>query len=93
MGPLLGLSQIIAGPAGEHLLLEGDILVQDLPQGEDFRLHLVVHQGQQDHAEGGLHLGLAEQAVQGDLGVGVLFQLNDDPHPLLAVGLVPQAGQ
>src|SRR5699024_9581303 len=55
-------------------------------------LLLVVHQSQQNHAEGGLHLGLGKQSVQGNLGVGVLFQLNDNAHALLAVGLVPQPG-
>ena len=32
MGPLLGLAAVIDGAAGDDLLLEGDVLVQDLPQ-------------------------------------------------------------
>ena len=38
MGPLLGLAQIVAGAADDDLLLKGDVLVQDVAQGEDLGL-------------------------------------------------------
>ena len=68
-----------------------EIFVDDLPQGENFRLLLVVHQRQHDDAEAGLQGRLLEQIVQHDLGVGVLFQLDDNAHTV-AVGLVPKVG-
>ena len=54
MGPFLGLALVEQGPAGDDLLLEGQILVQNVPQGQDSRLPLVVHQGQHVDGEGGL---------------------------------------
>ena len=92
MRPLLGFPAVKDGPAGDDLLLEGDVFVQNLPQGQGLGLFLVVHQRQHYHRKRGLHLGLGKQTVQHHLGVCVFLQLNDDAHPLLAVGLVPQAG-
>ena len=91
MGPLLGLSQVVLGPADDDLLLEGDVLVQDVLQCQNLRLLLVVHQGQHDDGEIGLHGRLSEELVEHHLGVGVLFQLDDDTHSV-AVGLVPDVG-
>ena len=91
MRPLLGFFQVIPGAPGENLFLMLEIFVDDLPQGEDFRLLLVVHQRQHDDAEAGLQGRLLEQIVQHDLGVGVLFQLDDNAHTV-AVGLVPKVG-
>ena len=68
-----------------------EVLVQDVPQGEDLGLGLVVHQGQHVDGKGGLQLGLGKQAVQHHLGVGVPLQLDDDAHTV-PVGLVPDVG-
>ena len=94
MGALLRLPQVVPGAPGDDLFLKGDILVQHLPQGQrpGVQVAVLLDQRQHDHGEGGLHLGLGEQAVEGHLRVGVLFQLDDDAHALLAIGLVPQAG-
>ena len=75
----------------DDLLLEGEILVEDVPQGQDLRLRLVVDQREHIHGERGLHLRLGEEAVEHDLRVGVLLELDDDAHAV-AVGLVAQAG-
>ena len=40
MGPLLGLAQVALGAADDDLLLIGDILVQNVPQGQDAGLEL-----------------------------------------------------
>ena len=71
MGALLGLTEIIAGAADDHVLLEREILVQDVPQGEDARLGLVIHEGQHVDGKARLHGGLGEEAVQDHLGIGV----------------------
>ncbi len=91
MGPLLGLLQVVAGAADDDLLLEGQVLVDDVPQGEDLGLGLVLHQGQHIDGKGGLELGLGKQAVEHHLGIGVPLQLDDDAHTV-AVGLVPDVG-
>ena len=93
MGPLLGLAQIVAGAADDDLLLEGDVLVQDVAQGEDLGLGLAagLHQGQHIDGEGGLELGLCKQAVEHHLGIGVPLDLDDHPHAV-AVGLIPDVG-
>ena len=46
MGPLLGFSQVIFCPANDQLFLEGQIFVQNMAQGENLRLCLVLYQGQ-----------------------------------------------
>ena len=89
MGPLLGFTQVIPGPAGQNIHLVGQILVDDLPQGQNFRLLLVIHQRQHDDAEAGLQGSLVEQVVQYNLGVGIFFQFDDDTHTV-PVRLVPQ---
>ena len=91
MRPLLGFFQVIPGAPGEDFFLMLQVLVDDLPQGENFRLLLVVHQRQHDNAEAGLQSRLLEQIVQHDLRIGVLFQLDDHTHTV-AVGLVPEVG-
>ena len=93
VGPLLGLAQVIFGAADDDLLLIGDILVQNVPQGQDAGLELAVHlhQGQHIDGEGGLKLGLGEQAVEHHLGVSVTLELDDDAHAV-PVRLVPDVG-
>ena len=61
VGPVLGLFQVKLGAAGDHFQLELDILLQDLPQGQ--HLGLSAHNGQQDHPEGALQLGVGKQPV------------------------------
>ena len=91
MCPLLRLFQVIPGAPGEDFFLMLQVLVDDLPQGKDLRLLLVVHQRQHDDTEAGLQSRLLEQIVQHDLGVGVLFQLDDHTHTV-AVGLISEVG-
>ena len=50
MSPLLRLFQIVAGPADDDFLLERQIFVNDVPQGQDLGLVLVIHQSQ--HIDG-----------------------------------------
>ena len=91
MGALLRLLQVEPRPADDDLLLERQVLVNDVAQGQDLGLALVVHQCQHIDGERGLQLGLGEQAVQHHLGVGVTLQLDDHTHTV-AVGLVPDVG-
>ena len=91
MGALLGLLQVEAGAADDDLFLELEILVDDVPQGEDLGLALVFHKGQHIDGEGGLQLGLGKEAVQHHLRIGVPLQLNDHAHAV-AVGLIPDIG-
>jgi len=87
MGALLGLFQVILGTAADDLVLELDVLLDHLLQGQDLG-HLVVN-GQHDDTHGILQLGILVQLVQHHLGVGVLADVDDDPHSL-AVGLIVQ---
>ena len=50
MRPLLCLFQIVAGPADDDFLLKRQIFVNDVPQGQDLGLVLVIHQSQ--HIDG-----------------------------------------
>ena len=50
MRPLLSLFQIVAGPADDDFLLERQVFVNDVPQGQDLGLVLVIHQSQ--HIDG-----------------------------------------
>ena len=59
--------------AHDDLFLEGEVLVENVPQGQDLRLRLVIDQREHVHGERGLHLRLGEEPVEHDLGVGVLF--------------------
>ena len=89
--PLPGLAQVILGTPGEDFFLVLEIFVNDLPQGQDFRLHLVIHQRQHDDAKARLQGRLLKEVIKHHLGIGVLFQLNDHAHTV-AVGLVPEVG-
>ena len=50
MRPLLRLFQIVAGPADDDFLLKRQVFVNDVPQGQDLGLVLVIHQSQ--HIDG-----------------------------------------
>ncbi|MPN64634.1 hypothetical protein SDC9_212410 [bioreactor metagenome] len=63
MGPLLGLPQVEFRPADDDLLLKAQIFVQNVAQGQDLGLALVIHQGQHVDGEAVLQLGLGKQAV------------------------------
>ena len=83
----MSLAQVVAGPADDDLLLEGQILINDMPQRQDLGLRLVLDQSQHIDGKGGLELGLSKEAVEHHLGIGVPLELNDDPHAV-PVGLV-----
>ena len=85
MGALLSLVQIVFRPAGDHVLLVKQVILQHIQKIQHLRL--VVHQGQHDYAVGILELGVLVELVQDHVGVGVLSQLDIDPHTLTA-GLV-----
>ena len=89
--PVERLFEVELRPSGDDLLLESEILVEHMAQGQDLRLLLVVDQCEHRHAEGRLHLRLGKEAVQNDLRVCVLFELDDDAHAV-AVGLVANVG-
>ena len=91
MLPVERLFEVELRPSGDDLLLESEILVEHMAQGQDLRLLLVVDQREHRHAEGRLHLRLGKEAVQNDLRVRVLFELDDDAHTV-AVGLVADVG-
>ena len=91
MGPLLRLAQVIAGAADDQVLLEAEVLVQNMPQGQDAGLGLVIHQGQHIDGEAGLQGSLGKEPVQHHLGVGVPLQFDNDAHTV-AVRLIPQVG-
>ena len=52
---------------------------------------LAVHHGQEDHAEALLHLGVLEQLVQDDLGLGAALEFDHNAHAG-AVGFVANVG-
>ena len=73
MGALKRFFEVELRAAHDDLFLEGEVLVENVPQGQDLRLRLVIDQGEHVHGERGLHLRLGEEPVEHDLGVGVLF--------------------
>ena len=86
---LAGLLELVAGAAGDDVAPVGDEPLEHLLQVQDARLPAV--DGEQRHAEAGLHRGVLVEVVQHHLRDGVALQLDDDPHPL-ARGLVAQVG-
>src|SRR5215216_1329076 len=85
VGPLLGLAQLVAGPADDHGDLVGEVVRQHLGQVE--HPGHAVDQGQHDHAEAVLELGVLVELVEDDLGDGVAAALDDQAGAFL-VGLV-----
>ena len=63
MSPLQSLVQVELGAADDNFFLEGQVLVNNVPQRQDLRLALVVNQGQHIDGEGSLELRLGKQAV------------------------------
>ena len=75
---LLGLLQIKGSAAADDLHLELNIAFH-----HGFQAHNLGHaviQRQHDDTNGVLQLGVTVQLVQHDLGVGILFDLDDDLH-------------
>ena len=68
---LAGLLQIVLSAAGDDLQLEGQIFINNMPQGQDLRLLLIIHQRQHIDGEAGLHLGLGKEAIQDHLRIGI----------------------
>ena len=71
MGALLRLSEIVARAADDDVLLEGQVFVEDVAQGEDLGLGLVVDQRQHVDRKARLHGRLGKETVEHHLGVGV----------------------
>ncbi len=78
--PVGRLVQLEGGPPGHHLLPEIDELADHLLQVEVLRL--VVDDGEEDDAEGGLELGLLVELVEDGQRDLVPLQLDDDPDAL-----------
>ena len=89
--PVERFFEVVLRPLCDDLLLEGEIFIEHMAQGQNLRLLLVVDQRKHRHAERRLHLRLGKQAVQNDLRVRVLFEFNDDAHTV-AVRLVADVG-
>ena len=89
MSASLRLFQLENRAAGDDLAAVVDEVADHLFERENLRP--VVDDGQHDDAEGGLHLGMLVELVEKHLGVLVLFQLDDDPHPV-PVRFIPQVG-
>ena len=89
VGALFGLAQVEARAADDDLFPVLDEVTEHRREVHDLRL--VVDDGQEDDAERRLHLRVAIQVVQHDLGDGIALQLDDDAHAF-AVGLVAQIG-
>ena len=60
---LARLFEVILRSARDEFFLEGEILVDDVAQGQDLRLLLVVDERQHVDGEARLKLRLGEQAV------------------------------
>ena len=91
MSPLLRLTQIISGTADYQILLEGEILVEDMAERQNFRLRLVVDKRKHIDGKAGLQLRLSKEAVKHDLRIGIALKLDNDTHAV-AVRLIPEVG-
>ena len=85
---LLRLFQIEGGAAADDLHLELNIAFHHRFQAHN--LGNAVVQRQHNDTHGVLQLGVAVELVQHDLGVGVLFDLDDDLHTRAGGGFVVQ---
>src|SRR5579872_5271051 len=86
---LLGLAQLVARAAEHDVAAMLEEEAQELD--ETHLARLTAGDGQQDHAEGLLHLRKLEEVVQDDLGLFAAFNLDDDAHAV-AVGFVAHVG-
>ncbi len=89
MFALAGLVEEEAGAAADHVDAVVDEGVDGLVEGK--LLGLTVVDGQEDHGEAFLHLGVLVELVEDDLVLGPALELDDDAHAV-AVGLVAHVG-
>jgi len=89
MEPVEGLVQLKGRPFRYYLLTEIDELLYYFPEVQ--KPWLIVDDGEENDAEGGLQLGMLIELVQDGHGNFTLFQLNDDPHAF-PVGFVADRG-
>ena len=89
MGALLSLPQIVLGTTGQHFHLEVQIFIQNLTQGQNTRLLLVIHQRQQNNTKGTLQRSLLKEIIQHHLGICILLQFDNDTHTV-TIGFVTQ---
>ena len=91
VSPLLRLTQIISGTADYQVLLEGEILIEDMAERQNFRLRLVVDKRKHIDGKAGLQLRLCKEAIEHDLRIGIALKLDNDTHAV-AVRLIPEVG-
>ena len=95
MRAVLRFFEVKARAACNDILLERDVLVDDLPQREHARLQFARsagrHEGDVDHRNGVLQLGVGKQLVQNNLRVGVAANVHHDLHALTR-GMVLDVG-
>ena len=91
MCPLFRFPQIISGAADDQILLEGKVLIENMPERQDFRLRLVVDECKHINGKAGLQLCLSKEAVEHNLRVGIALKLNNDTHAV-AVRLIAKVG-
>ena len=85
MLPFLGLLQIVAGAAGDNLLLVADVIFVDLFDVEEHRF--AISDGHHVHVVVGLQVGVFIEVFQYFLGIGILFYLYHGAHAV-AVRLI-----
>ena len=79
--PFLGLGQVEAGAAGDHLVAVFHEVVYHVLQAQ--QAGAAMHQGDVVHAERRLHFGVLEQFVEHHVGVGVALDVHHDAHAFL----------
>ena len=87
MVPFLSFVEVIAGPAGDNVLLMTQIVHQHLQEIHD--LGLVVDQSQHGNSESILHLRMLEKTIEDDIWISVMAKFDDDPHAF-SVGLIAE---
>ena len=87
MRALLCLFEVKTRTADDDLFLESEILIDDVAQGQNARLLLVVDEREHIDRKARLKLALRKEAVHHDLRVRVSLELDDDAHAV-AVGLI-----
>ena len=85
-----GLLEEVLCPAAEHRRAVPQKLLEHVAEGEDPRL--AVDERQKNQRERGLERRVLVELVEHDVGVGVAFELEDEPHRLLQVALVADRG-
>src|SRR5207237_8627361 len=76
--PLAGLPEIELRPPPDHHDAMVDVGLEDLFQRQDLRL--AADEGEVDHAEGLLHLGVMVQLVEDEVFDGIALRLEYDPN-------------